>query len=212
MNGEELETLCRGIYQETAAQEAIAAARDQHGKGFEILMGPPLASPEIAFIGYQPGEWTMSVSDARAAGYESDWVTDTCQYATADWPLAKRLRRMFTTERLERCVGLNAIFVRAKSVAEYQKIPRELRKRIRTFCLGKIEQMIHAIRPRKIVVIGFGTMRLLGRSRPSHTTAGKVLVREGEVFGRKAFSTPHLSAAWGLRNEDLDDIARIILA
>ena len=212
MNNQELEAFCRSIYRETSENEAIVAAREQHNLGFDILMGPPRLKPEIAFIGYQPGEWTMSVAEARMAGYEEWWVEEQCQYATAKWKLAKRLRDMFTAERLENCVGLNAIFVRARSIAEYQKVPIDVRHRIRTFCLAQVDRMLRAMEPKKIVVIGFETMKLFGRAQPCDVNAGKVLVRGGEVFQRRAFATPHLSAAWGLRKRESNRIARFILA
>jgi hypothetical protein len=212
VRNKELEDFCRTIYRETSEHEAIVAAREQYNLGFEILMGPPRLNPDIAFIGYQPGEWAMSVTEARTAGYEDWWVHGTCQYATAKWKLAVRLRTMFTAEGLESCVGLNAIFVRARSIAEYQRVPVELRNRIRTFCLAQVDRMLRAMEPKKIVVIGFETMRLFGRAHPCDVSAGKVLVRAGYVFQRRAFATPHLSAAWGLRKEDLTRIARFVLA
>jgi hypothetical protein len=211
-SAKDLESLCLRIYQETQKSEAIRTYCDQYGGGFEVLMGPPLVRPDIAFIGYQPGDWELSVEAAREAGYEKWWVKGACHYATEDWRLARRLRAMFSANRLRRCVGLNAIFVRAKSTAAYRATPRDLRNRIRAYCLPQLQRMLEAMQPERIVVIGFETMDLFGRSSRHDIGSTKTLVKLGKVFGRPAVATPHLSAAWGLSNEDLLKISRIVLA
>ena len=77
-------------------------------------MGPPFKNAEIAFIGYQPGDWELSIEQARGKGFESGWVTAECHYHVQQWRLARTLRTMFGSA-LQHCVGLNAVFVRSRN-------------------------------------------------------------------------------------------------
>jgi hypothetical protein len=83
--------------------------------GFKILYGPPLQRPPVLFIGYQPGGRTPE------PGERDGWPTR-IDYACQPWPLARGLRRVYSAEELDCCVGLNAIFIRSPSVAEYEKL------------------------------------------------------------------------------------------
>jgi hypothetical protein len=191
-----LDVICRDIYTETREFGPIAALRPE--LGFEILVGPPYGNAPIAFLGYQPGDWpNMSVAEARERGYEDSWVTDQCQYATEDWPLARGLRDIFPRQLLAKCVGLNAIFVRARNAHEYQRaVSLTDRKLIRAFCLGRVRRILDAIKPRQIVVIGLGTLELFGRGTPSLiSSSGSVLAKTGLVFGKAAHAVVHLTGA-----------------
>jgi hypothetical protein len=207
------EDVCLDIYRQTRECPEIASLRAEKDMGFEILLGPPYEKPPIAFIGYQPGDWGTTSSEARKKGYEDSWVTKQCQYATESWPLAQRLRKIFPVEFLARCVGLNAIFVRAPNVFEYERaITAAIRRRIREFCIGHVRSILDSIQPIQIVVIGHDTQALFGDSVPCLTSeTGRVLVRKGQIFDREVHVVLHLTGAW-IRSADRLKIAKYLQA
>lgn len=207
-----VEPLCRRIYAESKAfYKAIAADCEHHG--FQILYGPPLPGAPICFIGYQPGSGLKSPEEERAYGSEDHWPTR-CEYATEDWVLARNMRRMFGRELLEQSVGLNAIFVRSPNIQHYRThVRRNVRHEIAEFCLPRVTKMVDALNPKTIVVIGFETLALFGRSAPALTNgeSGRVLARKGIIAGRQATGTLHLSGAH-ISHKDRAAIASHILA
>jgi hypothetical protein len=196
MDQEEINALCLGIYEETARFAPIASLKTR-GLGFEILMGPPFKNTDCLFIGYQPGDWSRSVEEARSDGYENNWVTDYCHYASADWRLAGYLRSIFGEAFLQSAVGLNSIFVRSRNRKSYEiAVSFDERSAIKQFCLHKLERIISAIKPKRIVVIGFKTMDLFD-TNASVFLRGEPhpLIKYGRVFGREAFAVRHLTGA-----------------
>src|SRR5215831_6529859 len=197
MTQDQIDQQCLRLYDETRAFKPIAdlCAAPGARMGFEILMGPPYKNAPLLFIGYQPGDWLEGPQAARVKGYESSWVTRTCQYAHEEWLLARRMRKMFGCYPglLERSVGLNAVFVRARSVDEYKKqVAVGTRRLIEEFCLAKVREIVELIEPLKIVVIGFSTMEVFREPVETiHAIGQRRILGRGRVFGRTAFVTPH---------------------
>ena len=109
---------------ETKAFYGTIADRCEN-QGFQIVYGPPFVEAPVFFIGYQPGPGLKSPEEERRYGSEDGWVSglggpSRCEYATENWALAKNMRLMFPQELLERCVGLNAIFVRSPRSQHYR--------------------------------------------------------------------------------------------
>ena len=199
-------TLCQDVYAQAKRLPILA----DPSIGFEVLLTPPRYRPPILFVGYQPGNGAkdMSVQKARDCGYE-DWPQRN-DLLCGNSRLAYWLQTMFGRERLSECVAMNAIFIRWRSVAEYQRaVPRKSRKEIERFCLGKVEAMVAAMKPERIVVIGFSTLDHLG-SRTDRGAGGRKLTIEGQVFGRKVLATQHLSGA-RISNEERRSIAKRVL-
>ena len=195
---DQIEKECLAIYQETAKFPAIKQLLGERF-GFEILMGPPFFQPPVMFIGYQPGDWELSPSEARAAGFESGWVrAGKSQYATEQWLLAKKLREIFFgkfSQCLDHSVGLNAIFVRAPSADFYNKnIDLKTRRCIADFCLRMNERIIYLTDPKKIIAIGFGAMRMFGPSQSdvSNSRSGP-LTKTASIFGKSTLVVKHLT-------------------
>lgn len=195
-----VDAICRDIYREVASFPPIAEALGPD-IGFEILMGKPFLEPYVLFIGYQPGDGHLSPVEAREAGYERDWVSEgRSQYATESWLLAKKLRAIFGEKNfhlLERSVGINAIYIRARNIIEYNtKISVFNRKKIQDFCRNKNEFIIKIIKPKKIVVLGFGTMDVFAASDPDVVGEnGKSVTKIGEICGIQALAVRHLTGA-----------------
>ncbi len=208
----EAERLCKWIYLETKAFYETIADRCEN-QGFQILYGPPLVDAPILFIGYQPGRGLKSPEEERQYGSEDRWPS-VCEYATEDWTLAKNLRLMFPRELLERCVGLNAIFVRSPNTQHYRSnLDTRLRREIARFCLANVTRMVEALRPKLVVVLGFETLSLFGESTPllRSETSRRVLAKTARVAGRQAVGTLHLSGA-RISRQDREAIASHILA
>jgi hypothetical protein len=153
-----------------------------------------MSRPKILFLGYQPGG--RSESDNQ---FERHSWPKASEYVTESWPLARNLREMFGIPLLNECVGLNAIFIRAPSIEQYQKataLAPGLRFEIENFCLPRVLRLIEAMDPEQIVAIGFPSLELFGAVRPVLTNrSGRVLVKAGYIGARPALGTLHLSGA-----------------
>jgi hypothetical protein len=160
-------------------------------------------------------QWSelKSPEEERQYGSEDRWPSRS-EYVTEGWTLAKNMRSMFPEELLERCVGINAIFVRSPNVQHHQShVGAKLRREIEAFCLAEVERMVRALRPKLVVVVGFETLALFGQGTPalrSHKS-GRVLARAARVAERAAIGTLHLSGA-RISRVDRDAIAAHILA
>ena len=209
-----VDALCRKIYQEVSNFDPISNALS-YDIGFEILMGKPFYEPHVLFIGYQPGDGNMSPLQAREAGYERDWVSEEkCQFATESWMLARKIRSIFGDNNLhilERCVGINALYIRAKNINEYNTVfDYKSRKIIKSFCKAQNEKIIKAIKPNKIIVLGFGTMDIFGNSNYDIVDdKGKPITKIAEIFGVQSLVVKHLTGARFSKNEYLITTQRI---
>ena len=121
---------------------------------------------------------------------------------------------MFGRELLQECVGVNAIFARSPSLEHYRKhVTLELRRKIEKFCLVQITEMVETLRPRVVVVIGFETLALFGKSKSilKSERSQRVLAKTGSIAGRETIGTLHLSGAQ-ISTPDRAAIASHILA
>jgi hypothetical protein len=206
------EQICSDIYAETRAfYAAIAPRMGSAACGFKILYSPPFERPPLMLIGYQPGG--DKDDDAHDQDERVRWIwPSSCYYADRQWPIAQRLRAIFGEATLERCVALNALFIRAPNTDVYQHtVDHEVRERISRFCLPRVERIIHASEPQRIVIIGFETLRLLGGGyRPVLSNgSGRVLLREGTVHGGTVTATLHLTGS-RIASEDIRQIAEYL--
>lgn len=195
MTVEYLETHCRKIYREAQSFYAeIAPACDN--LGFQILYGPPVFRPPILFLGYQPGGGRADYAAELKKGSQDGWPSK-CEYATEPWHLAKWLRKMFGVEILERCVGLNAIFVRSPNIETYRKTVQPVfRQQVERFCLPHVERIIELIQPQRVVSIGFETQALFSLPVPDlQNDKGRTLTKIGRIAGQQSIATLHLSGA-----------------
>jgi hypothetical protein len=187
--------VCLEIYQETKAFYAQNERACGH-LGFKVLYGPPISKPQALFIGYQPGGGPEDCARELLAGAHDRWPAG-CEYATESWTLARNMQQMFGRTFLEESVALNAIFIRAPKVEVFRKtVTPSQRARIEEFCLPRVARIIEAIEPRRIISIGFGTLKLFGESSPEmKNDKGRVLTKIGSIAGRDAVATLHLSGA-----------------
>ncbi|MEP9349319.1 hypothetical protein [Xanthobacter sp. KR7-225] len=200
--GPSSEEVCRDIYQETRALYARhSSALGEHDFGFRILYGPPLVHAPILFLGLQPGGGRESASAGRLNGEHEGWPLQ-CDYATADWDLAERLRGVWTKTCLHDCTGLNVNFFRAPSARDWRRVPRETRTSLEKFCLERAETIVRALAPQRMVVLGLGTLpRLTDAENVALGEGGRILARKTHLWGAPTFSVLHPTGAW-LRRGD----------
>jgi hypothetical protein len=204
------EAKCKEIYRE--AQTFFDQISYSRNYGFKILNGPPLFQPPILFIGYQPGGGSLDFKEEIARGSDKHWPP-TCEYATETWTLARRMRPMFGQKFLAQCVGMNAIFLRSPSVDDDYKrdFDKTTRARIEEFCLPRVCQIVEVIDPIKILAIGFDTLRLFGPTNAEFKNKKeRTLTLAGQIAGRRAIATLHLSRAH-ISNPDRDTIRDRVL-
>jgi hypothetical protein len=164
--------------------------------GYEILYGPPRKG-DILMIGYQPG-YAIPRAERKSAGLEDRWNA-VSEFVEKDYRLDRNLRAMFGSEFVKRLLGLNAVFVQAKSVKEYRRCvsDKAVRREIESVCRKLVGEIIHAVEPPLIVVNGLDTFQVLGGS-PSEEgprSGGRRMWVKGVVVGVPAIGVMHLSGA-----------------
>jgi len=195
------EKFCRGLYSET---EAFFDKIGHPPKfGFKILNGLPLKNAPYLFIGFQPGGGSEDYKVEIKKGTDKGWP-QVCEYATEEWRLADRMRKVFRRELLEKCVGTNAIFLRYPNILEYRRDVGVKRKDIEKFCIDKVSEIVKQIDPQQIVAIGFATLGLFGKTTSAlKSESGRTLTKTGTIAGRPAVGIIHLSGS-RISNEDMD--------
>ena len=196
----------REIYRQTRCNfDKVMSGKEHYA--FKILYAPPSKRPPILFVGYQPGGGEDDYKREMARGTDKHWPAE-CEYAHENWPLARLMRDMFGRTCLERCQGINAIFVRWPSQAGYARaFDAETLNQIEKFCLARVIRVIEVINPQKIVAIGFKALKLFGTNCADdlQNERGRTLTRIGTVAGRPAIGVLHLSGA----RISTPDLARI---
>lgn len=194
--------VCRDVYQETRAfYDHVASRMREAGLGFRILYGPPIERAPILFIGYQPGGRAIDASQGFNSGEHTSWPPH-CDYAVASWPLAKRMQQVWGVATLEKSTGLNAIFFRAPSVRDWHKLDGALRAELEAFSLGRAENIVRAMEPKRLVIIGLGTFDRLADGVADLRGENKLLTKKGILWGVPATGIVHLSGA-RLSHDDL---------
>jgi hypothetical protein len=180
-----------------------------------VLFGPPVERPPVLFLGYQPGGDEEAGAVETERGTHLQWP-DQCDYATQDWRLGVVMRQLFEPDiDLRPCCGINAIFVRAPNITAYKaKYDKKARAKITAFCLPRVDRLIDAMRPAKIVVIGLQTLKLFDKHPvPGQRNAkGQALTAIGQVpGGRRAIATLHLTG-YRVSRQDSELIKQAVLA
>jgi hypothetical protein len=192
------------IYSETAKLYAeIEPQLNGAAHGYKVLYGPPLLRPPLFFLGLQVG----GVAQAERGNEQESWPVVT-EYAVADWALAQKLRDIFNdVEFLKTCTGTNANFFRAPSDKIYRAtVPADLRERCEEFSRVRAWQLLKAINPYKIVVIGFDVLEKLKVDR-QFVRSGEG-VQHGELWGYPAIAVWHLTGAYKYMRDEQREVIR----
>lgn len=188
-------------------EDIYKATRDENEKlrkighhcGFKILNGPPLASPPVLFLAYQPGGCEEDQDRYKEA--EASWP-EVLEYLSGEHKMWSAICELIHDPvKLERCVGINAIFFRAKSVKKWKALePATAWKAAEDFSVAQAEKIVRKLAPKCVVVIGYGTMRRVAPEStesfsPKQNPSGRLLARQFTLWGREAVAIPHLSGA-----------------
>lgn len=193
-----LEATCRSAYTDIQKRwiEHISSNKEQPPYyGYKILNGPPKYGASVVFLGYQPGG---CMADHYKYLEDQDQWPKQLQYLNGDEKLWKEIKKIFAKDGcLDKCMGMNAIYFRAPSIAEWKKGWAEDKRRINleTTCLMHTESILRATSPKLIVAIGYKiadhvpSLELL-----NNKGVGKNIVKQAKMFGIDALITPHLSS------------------
>jgi len=180
--------------------------------GYKIFNSPPNFRAPVMFIGYQPGGGVPDWAHEKSRQSHLTWPP-VVEYAEAQWALAKRVKKIFKESvELRETVGLNAIFMRAPNVSEYKSaISLNNRKEITKFSNNKVCRIIELLQPKKIIAIGFSTLRLFGDTKPeTNSPSGRALTHIGEINGREALASIHLTGA-RITNQDFERLSERLI-
>lgn len=196
------------VYAETAALYAeIAPQLNGAARGYKILYGPPLVRPPVFFLGLQVGDVDGGPEQGEREGERTRWPAVT-EYATAWWPLARKLRDIFEAGFLKTATGSNINFFRSANAETYKvTVPADVRERCEAFSRECDEQLVKATAPEKIVVIGFDVIKKLKAER--QFARDEEGVQRGTLWGRPAIGVWHLTGTH-MTNQQRDVICRAL--
>lgn len=169
----------------------------QRDYGFKIFNSPPKMQAPVIFIGFQPGGRLTDWEYEKSRESHLRWP-DEVEFAVADWPLARRMRAIFGRHiNLRDTVGLNSIFLRSPNVKEYKQDMSDAdRRKVQEFCNSKVCEIVDLLQPKKIVTLGFATLKQFGRTAPDLTgPSGRVVTQVGRVSEREAIASLHLTGS-----------------
>jgi hypothetical protein len=189
-----VESIAREVYQETKAfYDNRMLQLGDADYGFKILYAPPKQKAPILFIGYQPGGGAKDRNDKEHV----EWPNQ-CEYAVKEWKLAKKMQKVWGATQLAHCTGLNTFFFRSPSDRVWKSVPRPLRKEMEDFCREKVDKLVQALEPRRIVFIGLGNFNQTIKNA-SDALRGEgndqLLIRAGYFDDIPAYGVLHLSGA-----------------
>lgn len=200
---QQLQGVVDQVYREVADfYKSVAPKMGDLAAGYGILDGPATPNPATLFLGFQPGG---NGSDAHP-GIENGVllpIPDTCVFAHATWPYARNMRRVWDASYLKTCNGINAIFFRAPRAHVWNQLPLSLKRELEEFSYERARRLVDALNPQRIVVIGLHTFSLIGGTPETVLSGTCRLVVKGEIWGRPALGTAHLSGA-RLKQNDWD--------
>lgn len=189
------------LYNET---KELWKQKGKDPKGFAIFYSPVILNPTIALLGYNPGGDEKSFSETNIS------VPTKNEYLTADYPLAKKVRKIFEEGdlmwALRDCVKFNLVFFRSKKEKDIND------NEIIQFCEQKVLNILKEINAKYIITEGLGTYNRLKK-----ISSGKEerIIKEGKRSILKLAKTKtdvpllgmiHPSGAYGVSNEILTHI------
>jgi hypothetical protein len=190
-----VDELCRQVYSETARfYERLRPELGERAFGYKILYGPPKVGAPILFLAFQPGGEREDAEEGLIAGEREGWPSRN-EYAYAPYRLARKMQMIWGADLLDRCVGLNIVFFRSKNKDSWGLFPPDLRDRATQFCLRHVRELVRVLRPKLVVVIGFGTAREFVPGQIELQNDRRRLIQGGTLWGNQALAVIHLSGA-----------------
>lgn len=129
-----------------------------HEQGVKIFYSPVNKNPNTLFLGFNPGGSSFNDFDKFHSGDFS--LPDKHEYLHSNYTLAQRIRKKIFPDNhslIQDSVALNYIYFRTKKTSEWDAIPDEKKKDIKSFCQRKTQEVIDILDPNNIAVFGMRT-------------------------------------------------------
>jgi hypothetical protein len=177
--------------------------------GYQILYGPPVAEAPVFVIGFNPGGPSDELPETRP---NECWYAENNLGARVDrfrWAL----QTAFGADFFKPATGINALFLCAPNTSAYDR-HRSAIQRFHDFSLASTKEIVRLLKPRNILITGFGTAKELGLKAGNVTgTSGRTLLQSATLEGCPALIMRHASGSMPPLNEtELQEIGREVRA
>ncbi len=175
---------------------------------FSILYGPPIFRPDLLIVGRNPG---FNADDL----YDEEILTwpGKNEYTNKNWPLATKLRSIFSGAGLEilleKSLGTNQLLFKSKGVGRHKTglgwgdNPLNVRRQLEAYCAHELECLVQMLEPRAILTLGlsvFDDIASVG-SRDITSAKGRRVASVGSAYGTTIIGVIHPTGAQ-VSNED----------
>lgn len=168
---------------------------------YSILYSPPVFEPDLVILGLNPGYNPHDLYDDEIHTWPSS-----NEYIHKDWPLARKLRAIFSnaglSQNLKNSVGSNLLFFKSRSKQKHESglgwsdNPSAIRKILEDHCKQELFDFIRLARPRAILALGFPVFdQLVRQQEKCIEKQNRRLVASGQAYGVKLLGIIHPTGA-----------------
>jgi len=147
--------------------------------GFKIFYGPVKKNPKLMIISQNPGggEYYFQKEDFKRFENGDFSAPKTNSYLIRKNRMAKRMQDLFSEKKkiLEESVTFPILFFRSKDFDAWKAVPKKKRLEMEQFCYSKVKEIFNQIKPNKILILGFGTDRILKKNFFAESSNEKIL-------------------------------------
>ena len=205
----EVTTYCEDLYSRTRALWRSLEGQYPTWKcRFSILYGPPVFRPDLLIVGSNPG---FNADDL----YDEEILTwpGKNEYTNKNWPLATKLRSIFSDAGLEavleKSLGTNQLFFKSKGVDRHETglgwadNPLDVRRQLEAYCAHELERLVRELEPNALLTLGLSVFDdIADVDRRDITSAkGRRVASVGSAYGTTIIGVIHPTGAQ-VSNED----------
>lgn len=215
----EVTTYCEDLYSRTRALwRALEGQYPTWKCRFSILYGPPIIRPDLLIVGRNPGFNADDLYDEEIL----TWPRKN-EYTNKNWPLATKLRSIFSDADLEtlleRSLGTNQLFFKSKGIGRHETglgwadNPLDVRRQLEAYCVHELEGLVQILEPRAVVTLGlsvFDDVTKVGQ-RDITSAKGRRVAAVGSVYGTTIIGIIHPTGAQ-VSHEDWAIVANVLSA
>ncbi len=205
----EVTTYCENLYSRTRALWRSFNGQYPTWKcRFSILYGPPIFRPDLLIVGRNPGFNAADLYDEEIL----TWPRKN-EYTNKNWPLATKLRSIFSNadleSLLEQSLGTNQLFFKSKGIGRHEtglgwaNNPLDVRRQLEAYCVHELERLVQRLEPRALLTLGlsvFDDIADVGQ-RDILSAKGRRVAAVGNAFGATIIGIIHPTGAQ-VSNED----------
>jgi len=148
--------------------------------GYKIFYGPVKKNPKLMIISYNPSgsKYYFLTEDLQRFENGDFSAPKTNSYLIRKNRMAKRMQDLFSEKKkiLEESVTFPILFFRSKDMDTWKMVvPKKKRSEMEQFCFSKVKEIFDKIKPNKILILGFGTDRILKKNFFAESSNEKTL-------------------------------------